>query len=240
MNHPRTALLIIALTILVSARAQAQDGTEEFLFGVNMRLQPTSRTFVASATPTIYGENASITSREGIDGSAVLELSGGYKFRPRLWGVLAVSTTLGGNSEAHVVAQIPHPLLYDRPLTSVADVTNLRRTERFAHLSAMWTTPITSRIDGAVLAGPSYVKVFQGIVQRFDVTPGTQTGTAVKEEITATRLGFHLGADATYRVTSMVSAGLTVRFVRAAAKVPTVADLKTGGFQFGVGLRMFY
>jgi hypothetical protein len=38
----------------------------------------------------------------------------------------------------------------------------------------------------------------------------------------------------------MVSAGLTVRFVRAAAKVPTVADLKTGGFQFGVGLRMFY
>lgn len=230
-------VMALAFTIVHSAAAQTPL-PQDIFFTVNVGLQPSARVFEISASPTVYGENALINSLEGVDGAPMLDLLAGYELRRRFWVTLGVTTTMATNSEAFVVSQIPNPIFYDRPAVREASLTDLKHTERSAHVSIMWTTPLRDRIEAAVLAGPSYIKVFQDLVQTVEVLPGTQNATPIAEQATATMVGFHIGGNATYELTRTLGVGIMARFVRASAELPSVPDLKVGGFQYGIGLRV--
>lgn len=238
MMKLRTPVLA-GLALITTAGAAAAQGPApyDFFISANMALQPSARTFNVSARPEIYGESALINSLAGVDGSGMVDLQGGYRVVERLWAVVGLTSTVAGRSEARVVAQVPDPLLYDRAITRESSLRDLKHTERFAHLSLMWTHPLTRRIDGSALVGPSYGKVFQQVVRNIAVPTGTQNATPIPEEETATRLGFHLGGDLTYRLTPSVGVGVMARFVRATATLPSGAVLKIGGLQYGAGVR---
>lgn len=231
-------VLAVAATVVLAGTAAAQPPAPHDIFiSANMALQPSARTFQVSARPEIYGESALVNSLGGVNGSGMVDLQGGYRVAERVWVVLGLTSTVAAQSEARVVAQVPDPLLYDRAITREASLRDLKHTERFAHMSLMWARPLTRRIDGAVLAGPSYGKVFQQLVRNLDVPLGTQNGTPVLDEETATKLGFHVGGDLTYRLTPSVGVGVMARFIRANAALPSGSSLPMGGLQYGAGLR---
>ena len=221
-----------------SAAAQVPRVQSDILFGVNVGLQPSARTFELNATPLVFGEDATFHALEGVDGSAMLDLLGGYRLTRNYWVVLGLTTTMFTKSEAFVTAQIPDPLFYDRRTSAVASLRDLKHVERSAHLSVMWVTPINRKIDLAILGGPSYLKVFQDLAQTVNVTSGTRDASPAGEQATATKLGFHIGGDATYLLTPGIGVGLMVRFVGASAELASVPSLKLGGLQYGGGLRL--
>jgi hypothetical protein len=238
MTTIRVPALAAVLTVCVAGMASAQPPMPHDMFvSANMAVQPSAQTFTVSARPEIYGESALVNSLAGVDGAGMVDLQGGYRVAERMWVVLGLTSTVAGRSEARVVSQIPDPLLYDRAISRESSLQDLKHTERFAHLSLMFTRPLTRRIDGSALAGPSYGKVFQQLVRNLDVPLGTQNATPIPEEETATKLGFHVGGDLTYRLTPSVGVGVMARFVRAPATLPSGASLKLGGLQYGAGVR---
>ena len=237
--HLQMASLIPSLMIVLPAPAAAQAPREQNVFiRANMGVQPSARTFQLAATPVVYGENAILNSLEGVDGSAMLDLQGGYRVHQRFWIALGLTTTMSTKSEARVVEQIPDPLLYDRLAGGQDDLTDLTHKERSAHLSMIWEMPVSARLDASVLGGPSYIKVFQDFIQNVEVTPGTQNATPVPNQATATTMGFHVGGDMTYALSPMFGLGGMARYVFATAELPSAVDLKVGGFQYGGTLRV--
>lgn len=218
--------------------AQTPPPTKNLFVDVNFGAQPASQIFEIASTPVVYGENAIVSSTQGVDGSALIDLTVGY----RVWGnvsvALALTTTVATQGEASVTGAIPHPIFFDRRVESTTGVTDLEHKERSAHLSVMWTSPITDKIDGSVMAGPTYIKVFQALVTGVQVTTGTQNFTPVSDQTTATVTGFHFGGEVTYLLTRNVGIGGMLRYVAAKVDLGPVLDVKAGGFQYGGGLRL--
>jgi hypothetical protein len=205
---------------------------------VNFGFQPSSRSLSIEANPIVYEEAAIIRSSEDIKSTALIDVMGGYRVWRDLSVVLGLTTTFSTSGDATVVGAIPHPAVFDRRVESTKTVSDLKHSERSVHISAMWTTPISDKMDGSIFAGPTYVKVKQELVTSVDVPVNTQTFTPSASEETASVWGFHFGGDVTYLVTPMVGVGGMVRFVRAKADLPSVADVTVAGFQVGGGLRL--
>lgn len=243
-------VLLIAGVILGSATAaiaQAPPPSKNIFVDVNFGVQPSSRTFSVEALPVVYGEVAIIRANQGVDGAGLTDVIAGYRVWNNVSVALGLTTTLASSSVAEVTGGIPHPLFYDSRVETDASVADLNHKERSVHISAMWTTPVTDKIDASVMAGPSYIKVFQDLVNGAQIPPGTQSFIPIVDEQTATTVGFHFGGEVTYLFTPRlgtgafaprVGAGVMVRFVKAKADLPSVPDLDIAGFQVGGGIRL--
>jgi hypothetical protein len=240
MTRTTFIALLLASAVLASERAAAQTAppTKNLFVDVNVGVQPGSQIFTMQSTPLVYEETAIITARQGVNGSGVLDVTAGY----RVWGdvsvALGLSTTFTNQGDASVVGGIPHPVFYDRRVETTVEVSDLAHQERSAHLSIMWTSPMTDKIDASVAAGPSFIKVFQDLASRVTVTPGTLNFVPIGEGATGTTFGFHIGGDVTYLLTPRLGAGLMVRYVAADVDIGPVVDLKAGGLQYAIGLRL--
>ena len=244
----KTTNLVLAITgaaaILATATqaaAQAPPPTKNIFVDVNFGAQPSSRTFSVDAFPIVYNEVAIIRANQGVNGASLIDVQAGYRVWRDFSAVLGLTSTFGTTGEAEVTGGIPHPLFYDTRVESRVSVSDLSHREQSLHLSFMWTSPVTDKIDASVLAGPSYIKVFQDLVSSVNVPANTQTFTALAEQQTATKVGFHFGGDVTYLITPRtprIGVGGMVRFVKAKADLPSVPDLGVAGFQVGGGLRV--
>jgi hypothetical protein len=242
MNKTMNLVLLITAVIAVtvtSASAQAPTPLSKNIFvDFNFGVQPASRTFSIESFPIVYGEAAIINANQDVDGSGLVDLMGGY----RVWRDLSVAVGWTGifasKNSAEVVGSIPHPLFFDSRVESTVTVEDLEHKEQSVHLSVMWTSPVTDKIDASVFAGPSYVKVSQDLITSVNVPAGTQTFTPVSSQETDTVWGFHLGADITYLITPHIGAGAILRIVNATAHLPSVPDLDVAGFQIGGGVRI--
>ena len=241
MNKTTNLVLLITAVILgtvTGAGAQTPPPSKNIFVDVNFGAQPSSRTFSIEAFPVVYGEVAIIKANQGVDGGSFMDVTGGYRVWRDLSVAVGLTTTFTIKNAADVTGGIPHPLFYDTRVESKVTVADLEHREQSAHLSAMWTSPVTDKIDASVFAGPSYIKVFQDLVTSVNVPAGTQSFTAVSDQQTATVWGFHIGGDVTFLFTPHVGAGALVRFVKAKADLPAVPDLDLAGFQIGGGVRV--
>lgn len=234
------ALLTTAfLTIdAAPARAQAAPPTKNIFFDVNFGAQPSSGTFTTTAAPIVYGETAPMTSIQTYPGATLLDLSGGYRVWHNMSVGVALTMTFPSKGEAAVSTGVPSPVFFDRRVTVNEAVDELERKETSAHIMVMWTSPVNDKIDASIFGGPSYIKLFQDLVQGFQVVQGTQTGSATTEQQTGTAFGFHIGGDMTYLVTPKIGVGGLVRYVKGTTDLPAVVDMKVGGIQIGGGLRV--
>ena len=133
---------------------------------------------------------------------------------------------------------MPNPLIFDSPRTTTANVADLKHSERGVHLQVLWFFPITNQVDVSLSLGPSFISVSQDVVSTVTIPPGTQNATPVVSTEKKTGVGVNLGIDGTYLFTRNFGAGGYLRYAGASVDLPSVADLKVGGFQVGVGGRV--
>ncbi len=136
-----------------------------------------------------------------------------------------------------MTAAVPHPLFHDRRVETTATV-DAKHSEKAFHLQAIWTMPVTDKMDASFSLGPSFINVSQELVTNITVEPGTQNATPALETQSDTAVGFQIGADLSYLLTPRYGVGGFMRYVGGTAGLPSVPDLKLGGFQIGGGARL--
>jgi hypothetical protein len=229
---------VVLCGVATGVSAQTPPPSKNIFLDVNFGVQPSSRTFSTSAFPVVYGEVAIINANQGVDGASMMDVMGGYRVWRDLSVVLGLTTTFPTKGVAEVTGAIPHPIFYDTRVESDETLQDLEHREQSAHLSVMWTSPVTDKIDASGFFGPSYIKVYQDLVTGATVTVGTQQFTPITDQQTDTVWGLHFGGELTYLITPRIGIGGMARFVKAKADLPAVQDLDVAGFQFGGGIRV--
>jgi hypothetical protein len=227
-----------SLATVSTTYAQAPaPATEKLFINVNAGVQLSDRSITTIASIPIYDENAIVTATQPVSGSAIFDISAGY----RVWGDFYVAlavTTYSDTAAADYTASIPHPLFTDRPVIVSGRVDDLKRTEIGFHPQLLWTRPLTDRMDLALAAGPSFFRVSLDAVDQLTLVEGTQNGTASAGTEKGTAKGFNVGADVTYTLTPRYGIGGFIRYAKGSVDLPAISDLKVGGVQIGAGIRV--
>jgi opacity protein-like surface antigen len=197
-------------------------------------------------TFTQYDETATVTTDQDYGGGVLFNIEGGYKFGAR-WAAGVAFTRTGGNADSRVTASIPHPQVFDSPRTATFDTADTNHSERAAHFFVAYLFPVNDAFEMRVFAGPSVINVHHDLVSAVTFTETapftnvTITGTTNQEE-SKTVGAFHVGLGGTYAVTDRVGVDGFFRFARRTVDLPGVSsgstEIKAGGAQFGVGLRV--
>ena len=132
-----------------------------------------------------------------------------------------------------MTAAVPHPLFHDRHVQTTATADALKHSEKAFHLQAIWTMPVTDKMDASFSVGPSFINVSQELVSGITVAAGTQNATPVTETQSDTAKGFHVGADLSYLLNPRYGVGGFFGDVGGSVGLPSVQELKLGGFQSG-------
>jgi len=218
-----------------SARAQMAGATDtKFFVDVNLGGQFLHHTIDSTVSFPLYDETATVSSSQKTGNGFVYEIGAGYKFTPSLAAGLAYSG-FSSKADASVTAKIPHPLFFDQPLTVNTTATGLERTERDVHIRLFWFLPVSDKMDVALSAGPSVVKLSQQLASG-TVATGTQNLTVTTTTESKTGVGFNLGGDGTYLFTPKIGVALFIHYVFASMDLPSVSGVGAGGVQAGVGL----
>ena len=229
--------LLTGLAAAVPANAQSPTSLQgKALISVNAGAQPQQRDLSTSESFSLYGELATLTTSQPIRNGAIFEVSGGYG----LWRDLAVMvgfSTFGRSSASSLVASIPDPVFFNRPKTVSSEATGLKHTERGVHLQVVWRIPVSDKIDVALSAGPSFIRVTQQTASA-TVLAGTQNITVAQATQTGNAKGVNAGFDGCFMFTPQYGVGLFVRYAGGSVDLPAASALKVGGFQTGLGLRL--
>jgi hypothetical protein len=231
-----TSILWMATALTMSAAPAAAQTTKNIYVDVNVGAQVASRTFVVDALPIVFNETAILSTNHKVGSGALFDVIGGY----RVWRDLSVGLGFshsGGSTDAEMTAAVPHPLFHDRRVETTTTVDSVKHSEIAFHIQAVWTMPVTDKMDAAFSFGPSFIHVSQDVVNNITVEPGTQNATAAPESHSDTASGFQIGADLSYLLNPRYGIGGFIRYVGGSVDLPGVENLKLGGFQIGGGAR---
>lgn len=231
-------VLAAALTLAAEVRAHAQVTPEQKVFvNVNVGAQLSDRSIDTSASFPLYDETATAASTQAVSGGVLFDFSGGYRVWRDFFVAVGVSS-FGDTEVANVTASIPDLLLFNQPKTVTATVPDLTRREIGVHTQLVWFAPVAEKVDIALFAGPSFIRLKQELVTTVTVAANTQNATPVVVSQSGSAVGVNLGVDGTYAFTPHVGAGLFLRYVTGSVDLPAFADAKVTGVQFGVGARL--
>jgi len=193
---------------------------------------------------TLFPETGTFRTRQGIDRGGLFDVSGGVRVWRDLYAGVGV-TRFSDSGAMEINASVPDPLVFGRPRSATATVGDLKHSETGVHLQATWRVPVTTDIDVAVSAGPSFFSVRQDFVSELTVAEGpgntAVVGAAGIRRDSESGAGINIGVDGTYLVTPRFGGGIFARY--AGGKVtytrPDGSRLKldAGGFQIGAGVR---
>jgi len=233
-----TILAVLAAMFTVAASspaiAQSQAPTSVFV-DINVGAQTQARSIQSSTTFPLYGETAVINAAQSVDGGGLFDLSGGYRFRS--FGVAVGFSKFGKDGEGTLVASIPSPIAFNRPVTVTSNATNLKHSETATHLMFVYFIPVTTAVDVSVFAGPSFFSLKQDILSA-SVPTGTQNVNVATQEQKDSGTGANVGININYMFHRNYGAGVFVRYAGASVDLPSANDVKVGGFQLGIGLRL--
>ena len=161
----------------------------------------------------------------------LFDVSGGY----RVWRDLSIALGYNyadGSADAQMTAAVPDPLFHDRRVETTTTVEGVKHSENVFHLQAVWTMPVTDKMDASFSFGPSFIHVSQDVVNNITVEPGTQNATAAPETQSDTASGFQIGADLSYLLNPRYGVGGFIRYVGGSVDLPSS---EAGGFQIAEG-----
>ena len=239
--------------------SQPDDDDDEmgrFFFTVSMGGQAKEQVFNDTSTFDIYREKGALATAHSIGGGTLFDVSAGM----RVWNSLAIGiaySTLDNKNDAAVSVRVPHPVVFGQSRTATATVPALKHSENVIHLQFIWMIPLTDRFQLTAMAGPSFFTVRQTIasVQApqdiSDPAPFNNLSirTVSLTDVKDSPVGINVGVDGTYLVTRIMGVGIGIgafaRYAGADLDLPTPAgvtrdnpDLKAGGPQGGIGLRL--
>jgi hypothetical protein len=245
----RLAVCVIGLTIMSSqAFAQSLPWEGRGFINVSFGIQINSNDTVTSTVPiNVYDEAGKITATQSIDTqSPFFDLGGGFRLAGN-FGIGFAYTYLSTTGDAVAVSEIPSPLVYDQPRKATSTAGDLVHREQGFHFQALWMLPVTDKFDVILGGGPTVYSLKQGTV----VTPiWSEVGppytsvnvTLQQAETTATRIGFNVGADLSYRFTNTFGIGGLARYTTANFELEpeggATMKVRVGGFQLAGGLRI--
>ncbi len=246
------AVLAVAAILLGASTLHAQDAewADRGFVNVNIGVQGRLDTFTQTSTPVIYGETASIVAPIALGRSPLFDVSAGVRVWENL-GLSAGYSRLSKSAATTLTARVPNPVLVGAPRQASLDVNDLAHTESVLHLSLLWMMPFTPKFDVAGLLGASIFNVTQDLVAGVTPTEGAPPFTSVSiasaqtTSSSKTAPALTVGADATYRVTRQIGAGLFVRYSRLSGGHINLDDpsggsaisVAAGGIQAGLGIR---
>jgi hypothetical protein len=231
--------------LLVPAAARAQTQGVKGFVSVNGLFQAGGDEILAqSQTFTVYGEQATTSATQEIGGgSAIFDIGAG--FRVNQFGLGVTFTSSSNTNTAAVAGSIPHPFLFDRPRTVATSFDDMDHKERVVHVQAYYFIPLNEKAEVALFVGPSFYNVTQDYVTglgSFTESSDFATVTLPVGRATAkeSQVGYNIGAEASYWLTSNVGAAALLRFTRASVDLDLGGDpvtLNVGDIQIGGGIR---
>ena len=240
-----TVLSAALLALCVPSLVAAQSAGGHVFISVNGLGQAGDGEVInQSQSATVYGETATVSSAQNVSLAAgVLDIGGG--FRTDRFGVGVAFTTSTNTDPGIATASIPHPFLFNRPRTSISTIDGLEHKERVVHVQAYYFLPVAEKAELSLFVGPSFYNVEQDYITGFNsFTESSNFETVTVPVTTATasdaQIGYNIGAEATYRFTRNVGAGVLLRFTRASAELDLGGQpmtMNVGDLQFGGGIR---
>lgn len=209
-------------------------------------MQPGKTSFVDQRSTSVFRETATWSGSYEVESGVGADVG----VFARLWNNLGLGVAVTSASRAGdgaIAASYPHPFFFGRPRTADAEIPDADRTETAVHVSAALLVPTSSRLRIALFAGPSLYSISQTLADDLRVTDEYPYDTitvapAGTTDVSESVVGFHAGGDVSWYVTERVGAGLLVRYAAATKGVSVGGgdefDLKGGGIQIGVGLRL--
>src|SRR6185436_982784 len=131
----RTILIMAGVFAAVASDARAQTTPPPATLGfvnVNFGAQPGTRDIGRTDTFPLYGEEGTLTTAQENGSGATFDISGGYRFRPNLAGAIGFSN-FQNHTDSGVVVTVPHPLVFNSPVTINTSVADLSHSERGIH-----------------------------------------------------------------------------------------------------------
>jgi hypothetical protein len=231
------ALLITGLSAAASSPATAQTQNPPSIFvDVNVGAQTQARAIESSTSFPLYGETAVINAAQSIDSGGLFDISGGYRFM-RSFGVAVGVSRFSNHGDGSLVASIPSPIAFNRSITTTSTATDLKHSEVGTNVMFVYFVPVLENFDVSVFAGPSFFRLKQAILSA-TVPAGTQTANVATQEQTGSATGAIVGLNLNYMFRPNYGAGAFLRYAGASVDLPSAENVKVGGFQIGIGLRL--
>ena len=243
-----TVVLAVAAVLTVAAPATAQ---ERFKVSVNVGQQVTSTSFAEEQTFEQYVEEGSFTFGRTVEKAPFFDAG----VAVRLWRALhagAAVSVLEDTGAGDITARVPHPLYFDQPRTVTGQVARVTRREVGQHISVGWEIPATFGLDVLVFGGPSVFTTEQVFVTALmlslpqEVFPFDSLAFpgAVTEKRREHVIGYHAGADVTWRFTGNIGLGLLIRYASGRKDFSPTGGvpvrIEVGGLHAGGGLRLIF
>jgi hypothetical protein len=241
-NKTSIAVLLVAVTLTVVSTAAAQTPKRSSGFvDVNIGAQPQSRTIATSTSFPLYGETAIINAAEAIDGSPLFDFGGGYLFGKQFGagqlGAGVAFSFAGKKGDGTLAASVPNPNIFNRPATVSVSGSDLKHREFATHIMAVWTKTLTDEMDIAISGGPSFFRLTQDVMSA-TVASGTQNVSVATTQQKDSATGGNIGVNLNYMFNPKYGVGILLRYAGTSVDLPAAADVKVGGFQFGIGARL--
>lgn len=234
-----TIVCVLTAGLLAGAArvSQAQNSEPKMFAGIEFGAQPTQRNVTSTTSFSLYDETATVTTTQPIHNGPIFGGSVGYRVNPAFGVAAGITVFKARSADAVVAASIPDPLIYNSPKNVATSATGLSHSQLGIHIQALWFHPLSDTFELVLGAGPSIISVSHDVATA-SVTTGTQNVTTGVTSQSGKAFGFNVGGEGNYRITEATLVGIFVRYVTAKTDLDSVADLKVGGLQAGVGLRL--
>jgi hypothetical protein len=217
---------------------------------VNGGYQSNTLTFTDTGSRPLNGESLTWTADYAVKSGPLFDVEGGVRVWSRLFAAVGY-TRFAETRDVAVSAQVPHPFFFNQSRAIEGDAAGAKHVEQAVHVSALWIATVTPHIQVGVFGGPSFFFVNRDLVEDvIQAEQGYPYDTASFDHADIARVnksavGFHAGADVTWRLTKSVGVGAVVRFARATVDLPSPATqnpiaLDVGGVQVGGGIRFSF
>lgn len=197
---------------------------------------------------TLFREQAQVATGFSDAPSRGAEVGAVLMIKGRI-GVSASLEMFRSDRTASYSARLPHPFFYDSFRAIDETRSGLAHEERAAHLAMVVSQSLGRRLSLDLFAGPSVFDTRTEILTDFlydeafpfDDVLSLGPVTRVIEE---RPLGFHAGANATYRLFGAIGLNINVRYSRARLRLDSSergdTELDLGGLRLGAGVKFLF
>ena len=249
VNCCRVLLMTVAWLVCLASPTAAQFELLKGRFAVhgNGGYQVGKDTVRRTFTFRAYGEDARFEESHETREGGLLDVGGSL----RVWEQLRVGASysqLTKSDSTTLTGSVPNPIAVNAARAIPPQELSLVHEQRATHLYAAWVVPILDKLDVAILGGPSFFNVRQGLVLGVEIAevggppwPEVEVVGVTSGEFKKNGIGLHVGADVSYMVTPNFGLGGFVRFAQGSIDMPSSdgeQPLDVGGIQMGGGVRL--
>lgn len=240
---------IVVLGLAAALAAPALHAQDRVRIILNGAYSSAPAGFSETRTFTEFVETATVTSQFDAGSAFSPDVGVQVQFHKKL-GAFVAFTSASRDETGTFEASLPHPLYLSRPRTLTGDLTGYGFKENAFHVDLAFGEG-KGHLDYAVFAGASFFSVEADLIDRVDyahsypydaVTLRGVPARSVKES----PVGFNLGGRLDYRFgqSRRFGVGTLLRFSRASAKLAatdtSTVEVDAGGFEAGLGVRIYF